>query len=498
MTAFAPCPAPFNLAAHALSQAGVLADKSALQILRPQGAERWSFGRLEAAVRGCGTGLLARGLQPGDRVLMRLGNTPAFPVLYLGAIAAGLVPVPTSAALTRAEVSKLAARIAPALIVAEEGVALPDHPAPVISGADVMAMERLAPCAYDMGDPDRLAYVVFTSGTSGTPLPVAHAHRAIWARGMMHQGWEGLLPTDRLLHAGAFNWTFTLGTGLLDPWVNGATALIPGAGVTPADLPLLMKRFDATILAAAPGVVRQILKSPLPALPRLRHGLVAGESLSPALRLQWQAATATDLHEALGMSECSTYLSGSPSRRAPPGTTGFPQPGRRIALLDDTGAEADEGILAIHRSDSGLMIGYLDQPTETAARYSGDWFLTGDHARRGPDGAMTYLGRADDLMNAGGFRVSPAEVEAALSGLPGISELAVTDIRLKEGVNLIACAYLSDHDHSADLTARAEETLARWKQPRFYRRLSSLPRGANAKLNRRALRALLEADHDPA
>ena len=66
---------------------------------------------------------------------------------------------------------------------------------------------------------------------------------------MMHQGWEGLGEGDRLLHAGAFNWTFTLGTGLLDPWVQGATALIPGPGVTAAQLPLLMKRFDATILA---------------------------------------------------------------------------------------------------------------------------------------------------------------------------------------------------------------------------------------------------------
>lgn len=498
MTSFPPCPAPFNLAAHALLQAGAQPDKSALQILRPQGAERWSYGRLEAAVRGCGTGLLARGLQPGDRVLMRLGNTPAFPVLFLGAIAAGLVPVPTSSALTAPEATRLATRIAPALIVAEDGVALPDHPAPVIGAAEVLAMERLAPCAWEMGDPDRLAYVVFTSGTSGTPLPVAHAHRAIWARGMMYQGWEGLLSTDRLLHAGAFNWTFTLGTGLLDPWVNGATALIPGAGVTPADLPLLMKRFDATILAAAPGVIRQMLRAPLPALPRLRHGLTAGESLSPALRIQWQAVTGTDLHEALGMSECSTYLSGSPARPAPAGTTGFPQPGRRIALLDDSGAEAEEGILAIHRSDPGLMIGYLDQPQDTAARYRGDWFVTGDHARRGADGAMTYLGRADNLMNAGGFRVSPSEVEAALAGHPQVAELAVTDILVKDGVHIIACGYVADADCADDLSARAEASLARYKQPRLYRRLASLPRGANAKLNRRALRTALEAPHDPA
>ena len=79
-----------------------------------------------------------------------------------------------------------------------------------------------------MGDPDRLAYAVFTSGTSGRAQAVGHAHRAIWARGMMHQGWEGITAEDRVLHAGAFNWTYTLGTGLMDPWTVGATALIPG------------------------------------------------------------------------------------------------------------------------------------------------------------------------------------------------------------------------------------------------------------------------------
>jgi hypothetical protein len=92
-----------------------------------------------------------------------------------------------------------------------------------------------------MGDPDRLAYLVFTSGSSGEPKAVAHAHRAIWARRMMVQGWYGLTPEDRLLHAGAFNWTFTLGTGLLDPWAIGATALIPAPGVPIEALPLLMR-----------------------------------------------------------------------------------------------------------------------------------------------------------------------------------------------------------------------------------------------------------------
>jgi acyl-coenzyme A synthetase/AMP-(fatty) acid ligase len=179
-------------------------------------------------------------------------------------------------------------------------------------------MMEHAPGDIVPGDPDRLAYLVFTSGSSGEPKAVAHAHRAVWARRMMVEGWYGLTPEDRLMHAGAFNWTFTLGTGLLDPWAMGATALIPAPGVPVEALPLLLRRHDATILAAAPGVFRRLLRSDGEiALPRLRHGLSAGEKLPEPLRAQWTGVTGTALHEALGMSECSTFLSGAPPAPRP-------------------------------------------------------------------------------------------------------------------------------------------------------------------------------------
>jgi acyl-coenzyme A synthetase/AMP-(fatty) acid ligase len=490
-----PPPARFNLAAHVLARAPELAEKSALQILRPSGAERWSYARLEAAVRGAGTGFLAAGLVPGDRVLLRLGNTPEFPVAYLGAIAAGLVPVPTSSQLTAAEITKMAAQITPAAIVAGEGIALPeanpDHPARIIPETDLRGFEALVPCAYDLGPPDRLAYIIFTSGTSGQPRAVMHAHRAIWARKMMHQGWYGLGEADRLLHAGAFNWTYTLGTGLMDPWTIGATALIPGAGVTPDQLPLLLRRFDATLFAAAPGVYRQILKHhDRLSLPKLRHGLSAGEALPDTLRARWNAATGTRIYEALGMSECSTFISGAPDRPAPPGTAGYPQDGRRIAVLDDAGQPVPRGtpgMLAVHRSDPGLFLGYWGAPEETAARFAGEWFVTGDTVAMADDGAITYLGRDDDMMNAGGFRVSPLEVEATMASCPGAGEVAAVEIRISAETSVIALAWTGPATQ-ADLAAHAAARLARYKQPRIWRALPALPHNPNGKIARRSLR----------
>ncbi len=498
-----PCPQPFNMAAHVLGRAAAQPDKIALAILSPARAERWSYGRLEAAVRGIGTGLLQRGLVPGDVVLLRLGNTVEFPLAYLGAIAAGLVPVPTSSQLTEREVAALLPDLAPKAVLHDPRVPCPADPGcPVIDTEALAAMHDLLPCAYAMGDPDRRAYIVYTSGTSGRPRGVEHAHRALWARGMMHAGWYGLGAEDRLLHAGAFNWTFTLGTGLMDPWTVGATALIPAEGVPIEALPLLLKRHDATLFAAAPGVYRKLLAHhDRLDLPKLRHGLAAGEKLSETLRARWNAATGTMVYEAFGMSECSTFISGAPGLPAVPGTLGRPQPGRRVAILGADGEPVPlgtEGTIAVARSDPGLMLGYLNAPEETAARLVGEWFLTGDQGALDAEGMITYLGRADDMMNAGGYRISPLEVEAALLTHPGIREVAVTDLEIKADVRVIAAFYTGPEDiPEATLTAFAAERLARYKQPRVYRRLDTLPTGANGKILRRALRQK-ETDHGQA
>lgn len=490
-----PCPVPFNMAAYVLAAAEATPDKIALSVLSLEGAEHWTYAHLTRAIRGTATGLLQTGARPGDRILMRLGNSVEFPITFLAALSVDLIPVPTSALLTAPEVTKIAAEITPALIVADPGVALPDPlPCPVLPSADLASFHDLPAAAYALGDPNRPGYLIYTSGTSGTPRAVTHAHRAIWARRMMWDGWYGLTPQDRVLHAGAFNWTYTLGTGLMDPWTLGATALIPGPGITPAQLPALLAQYEATIFAAAPGVFRQMLRAPMPALPKLRHGLSAGEKLHDTIRAEWQAATGTPVHEAFGMSECSTFLSGSPSRPAPPGTLGYPQQGRRLAVLGPDGPVPHDtpGVLGVARSDPGLTLGYWNAPDETAQRYQGDWFLTGDMVSMAADGAVTYLGRDDDMMNAGGFRVSPIEVERIMSTFPGISDCAAAEVSVKEGTTVIALFYTAAQDlDEAALMAFASQTLARYKCPRLFQRIDALPRNPNGKVQRKQLRSVM-------
>lgn len=494
-------PTPFNMAQYVLRHADDMGEKTALSLLAPDpaGDQHWSFLDLDRAVRGLAGGLLARGLLPGDRVLLRLGNSVDFPLAFLGAIAAGLVPIPTSSQLTRGEITAMSDLVQPSLIIAGEGIALPEGAdIPVIDTDMLHHLADHAPAPFHQGDPERPAYIVFTSGTTGRTRAVLHAHRAIWARQMMWDGWYGFGAEDRMMHAGAFNWTYTLGTGLMDPWSVGASAMIPEPGTSADQLAQLIARSETSIFAAAPGVYRQILKHDLPSLPALRHGLSAGEKLPETTRTAWLERTHTPLHEAYGMSECSTFISGAPTHPAPTGTLGFPQPGRHLAVLDEDGAPVPSGapgILAIHRNDPGLMLGYLGAEAATADRFCGPWFLTGDTVTLRADGAINFEGRSDDIMNAGGFRVSPIEVEAAIATHPGVHEAACAEVQVKEDASVIACFYTPETTpvDPDTLSAHAHDRLAHYKCPRLYVPVDRLPRGANNKLLRARLKDAYEA-----
>ena len=494
----APCPSDFNMAEYVLAHADVTPEKVVLSVLSNSGARRISYAQMKSDVLGVAQGLLSTGVEPDDRVLMRLGNTVDFPITYLAAIAIGAVPVPTSSVLTKTEVAKIITDIDPTVIVHDGACALPDTAHRVLNVEQIAVFKSNESAEFHRGDPNRLAYIVYTSGTSGHPRAVMHAHRAIWARRMMIRDWYDLAAEDRLLHAGAFNWTFTLGTGLMDPWSVGATALIPEQNVDLKLLPLLLSRHHATLFAAAPGVIRK-LNAALPdqfRIPKLRHVLSAGEKLSPDVRSTWRAKTSVDIFEAFGMSECSTFLSSSSHRPSTDHALGWPQRGRRICLraVHDPTQEAmlgEEGIIAVHQDDPGLMLGYLNAANETADRFVDGWFLTGDHARIGENGAYYYTGRKDDMMNAGGFRVSPIELEHSLSQVQGITSLACVEVEIKADAKIIVVFFTSvSSDIETQLKEHAQTHLADYKRPKAYVRLDALPQTANGKINRNALRKM--------
>ncbi len=503
-----PVPDDFNLTAHVIGRAAAShPDETALILVSDpaaplEQAEHWTFAELDDAVRRVAAGLLDLGLEPGDRVMIRLGNTSDYALLHFGAMAAGLVSLPSSAQLTTEEARFLLADSgARALAVAGDlDLELPPGVARIAPRDVARLRAEASPAAYAMTRADDPAFLVYTSGTTGRPKGVLHGHRSAWGRRPMYAAWLGLREGDRLLHAGAFNWTYTLGVGLTDPWANAATALIYNGPRDPGVWAQLIETHRATIFAAVPGVYRQLLRSPALAaadLSSLRHGVTAGEALAPTLLDEWRARTGLGLYEALGMSEVSTFISSGPNTPVHKGSPGRVQPGRCVAVLPTEGGldpmpPGETGLLAVHESDPGLMLGYWNRPEEEAEVRRGPWFVGGDLVAIGTDGYVEFHGRADDLMNPLGYRVSPLEVEQRLASHPSVADVAVTEAEVRPGVRIIV-AYVvaragADRD-SATLMSYAADHLAAYKCPRDVVWVDALPRTANGKLQRRSLRA---------
>lgn len=501
-----PSPTAFNMARYCLAAAARTPGKPALIVAQDASgtpAELWSYAMLEDAVLRMAGALRAAGLAPGDRLLIRLENTSAYALSFFAAVSAGVVPVPVSDQLSAREAGFVLADSGAVAMALDP--ALPVEPIPegvrVFTPEDVAALRHGPRADFADTHADDPAFLIYTSGTTAQPKGVLHAHRATWGRRPMYQGWYGIGAGDRVMHAGGFNWTYTLGTGLSDPWANGATAVIYTGAKDAGVWPKLIASHDATMFAAVPSLYRRILKyADLPAgsMPSLRHGLCAGEALPEPVARAWRERTGTPLYEALGQSEISTFISSGPNVPPKPGRVGRPQAGRRVAILPQEGGEVprppgESGLIAVHRSDPGLMIGYWNRPEEDAAATRGDWFITGDLGMIDDDGYVAHLGRGDELMNAMGYRVSPAEVESVIAEHPGVAEAAVAQIEARPGVEIIAAFVVRapGSEVSADaLDALAAERLARYKRPREYIFIDALPRTPNGKLRRAALGAM--------
>ncbi|MEO1551467.1 MAG: AMP-binding protein, partial [Pseudomonadota bacterium] len=319
-------PGIFNMAAHTLGPDPARpAGKIALIDARSdQDHTAWTYGQLLRAVQGAMSGLSGCGVGPGDRVVLHLSNGARFPILFFAALGLGAVPVPTSAQLTHGELCAIVRQTAPKLTCLRSGAR--PVPGQILWERAAARFDHMPARDFTATRSNDPGYIVFTSGTSGRPRGVLHAHSAGFARRMMWEGWYGLTSDDVMLHAGALNWTYTLGTGLTDPWAVGACAVVYTGAPDPGIWPKLIARHRATLFAAAPGLFRQMLKTApdRAQFASLRHGLSAGETLPEPTLAQWRKATGTDLHPALGMTEISTFVSGAPGRPAPQGSVGYP------------------------------------------------------------------------------------------------------------------------------------------------------------------------------
>lgn len=458
----------------------------------------------------------------GERVLIRLPNCLDYPTAFLGAMKAGAIAVPTSTLLTAEEVAYLAKDSGAQVLVTDKAAwaSLKDSVSAdtglryvLLSGQGELPEQQLAnglqvfdlatrlnairewqaPYASKANDP---AYLVYTSGTTGYPKGVLHAHRSLLGRMPASQYWFDFSPQgDRIMHSGKFNWTYVLGTGLMDPLYHGKTVIVHEGKNDANTWPRLIAKHQATIFIGVPTIYRQILQKTdfvQQDVPSLRHCMSAGEHLSDEVLVQWRERFAIDIYEAVGMSEFSYYLCETKSRPIRPGSAGFPQPGHDIQLLDPETLQpvplGEEGVISVPDNDPGLFLHYWNQPEETAKYKHDGWFITGDFARMDEDGYIWFLGRKDDIIKSFGYRVSPYEIERVMKSHPAVADCASVGETIEKDKVLVVAYVILQPDSQAsadDLLAFAKKHLAAYKAPKVIYITEQFPRTKNGKILRR-------------
>lgn len=467
----------------------------------------WTYAQLEDAVLRLANGLRGTGLKMGDRILLRMGNSAWFPIAFFAALAGGFIPVPTSHQLDANTLDHIHADCSPFAILHDGATRLPHHTqAALILGPDDLDRLLRSPLglyartyAYDP------AFLLYTDGVSDRPRGTLHAHRAIWGRKTIQNQWLDLKATDRILTPGSKNWGATLGPGLLDPIAVGATSILFTAHAV-ADLYgkalfTLAQLSQATMAYVAPQDLMETLEGNELANPpiSLRHVITSGDVLPRNIADTWSEQCQLPLYQAYETAEIASPISAGPLCNPRSGSLGKAHNGTKTALLaPDAGLKNvgvnQIGVVAVHRSEPGLMLGYWNDAEATKSSVRGAWFLTGDLARRDSDGYLIYEGRLADLLNLEGYRVNPEDIEAILMTLPSIRHVAVDEGLVPgRGQALVAyCVFANGPAPStAELNRAVAPLLADYKRPKKWIAVDGLPLTAKGKIARHALKKAL-------
>ena len=466
--------------------------------------------------------LVNLGITIQDRVLIRLPNSLDYPISFLGAMKSGAISVPTSTLLAPEELVYIIKDSGARALVIDKKAWKFIQPELqksdcknlrfiLLSGkGEFQSQEQFilldiheelnkitAINPFYKTKAEDPAYLVYTSGTTGYPKGVLHAHRALIGRGPASQYWFDFHSSgdDRILHSGKFNWTYVLGSGLMDPLYLGKTVIVYEGKNDANTWIQLIKKHQATIFIGVPTIYRQLIQKTTATkkdVPSLRYCMSAGEHLSDEVFRFWNERFELNIYEAVGMSEFSYYLSQNKYAPIKPGSAGFPQPGHAIQLIDIETLEpvspGEEGMICVPSNDPGLFLRYWNLEEETKKYVHDDWFFTGDYARYDTEGYIWFLGRKDDIIKSFGYRVSPYEIERVYKSHPDIADCAAIGEEIEKD-KILVTAYIIPHANVSidpnDLISFGKKHLAAYKAPKTIYLTKEFPRTKNGKILRK-------------
>ncbi|MDJ0821814.1 MAG: AMP-binding protein [Paracoccaceae bacterium] len=494
-------PSDLNMAAQVCDDwAASEPDRVALIDLSGETRRDVSYGALQGLSYRVQAGLQAQGVTPGDRVGVLLSQTPLCAAAHIACWRMGAISVPLfklfreDALRSRLEDSGVAVVISDA-----EGCGmLAPFDLTVLTEADLP--RDAAPGAVADTNPETPAVLIYTSGTTGTPKGALHGHRVL----------TGHLPGveishDFLGHPGDVLWTPADWA-----WIGGLfDVLMPGLALGVPVVAARMARFDVATCQAIctgagvrnvffPPTALRMLKAADARIDGLRSVASGGEPLGAEMLAWGQRAFGLTINEFYGQTECNMVASSCGALFVPTlGSIGRAVPGFDVAVIDNAGLPtAEEGDIAVRRGAPSMMLEYWQRPKATAEKFRGDWLLTGDRGVL-EDGFLRFVGREDDVISSGGYRIGPAEIEDCLLTHPGVATCGVVgkpDALRGEIVKAYVVAKPGAQATETDLQDWVKDRLASYSYPREIAFLDALPMTVTGKVIRKELKARAAAE----
>ena len=475
-----------------------------------------TYGELGERSGRVATMLRRHGVERENRVALLMTDTVDLPIAFWGAIKAGVAPVPLntllSADLYRAIFADSRAR---ALIVSKEllpvvAPLLADHPhlrAVFVAGGEApegmldFATELAAcePRPTEPASPDECAFWLYSSGSTGQPKGVRHAHASLkYTADTYGAQVLGIQADDLVFSAAKLFFAYGLGNAMTFPMSVGASSVLYAGRPTPEAVFDVFARFRPTVFCGVPTLYAALdakLESGAAKIEhKLRRCISAGEALPEEVGAKWARFSGCDILDGVGSTEMlHIFLSNRPGDVVY-GTSGVAAPGYELRLVDESGAEVAEGGIGelLVKGESGAM-DYFGRRAQSRSTFEGHWTRTGDKYEKLAGGRYRYCGRTDDMFKVSGVWVSPFEVEQALIAHPAVMEAAVVSMRDADGLEKPKAYVVLKPGVSSDgltpvLQEHVKTRIGMWKYPRAIEFCEELPKTATGKIQRFKLR----------
>ncbi|MGY4689564.1 acyl-CoA synthetase [Salibacterium sp. K-3] len=464
--------------------------------------------------------LLAQGFQKGDRLLLMFPRLPEAYMIHLACLKAGITAVPCSAMLRSKDlvyrIQHAEAKGIAAFHNVTEEMDQVTEPLPTLEhkfvfGGEKEGWQPFEPLAqvhsetFNGGKTKRedVAFLSYTSGTTGQPKAVVHTHG--WAYAHVRTAareWLDVREEDIVWATAAPGWQKWIWSPLLSTITLGATAFVYHGRFDPHTYLQLLQDENIHVLCCTPTEYRLMAKvNHLETydLRALRSTVSAGEPLNRQVIETFKQAFNADVRDGYGQTENTLLVGTLTGMEIKPGSMGRPTPGNPVDIIDENGvpvAAGEAGDIAVHKDCPALFKEYFKEPERTAGTFRGDWYLTGDRASRDADGYFWFEGRSDDIIISSGYTIGPFEVEDALNSHEAVKECAVTASPDEIRGNVVKAFVVlkeqpapeKEEDLKKELQDHTKALTAPYKYPRRIQFVEELPKTNTGKIRRIDLR----------